>query len=274
VGSLQEKRLLKIAEGVEKRYAQFAAALKDLKNSRPTQIVYVAGNHDFMLQLSPELRRRIAGWLSLEHNGIDEFPIEWSDETLGVYADHGHRHDSINWHKRETGLWAFGDAVVLLMVNKFGALARSELHLTDETVLGRAVHEIDNVEPHFHIPLYIAWLARRNLVSGTDREKLRECWHTAVNDLLKVQLFQESRYGKLASAIRWLRSLYELDVFDPNILDRLMNHMAKIPSNIINNYPRAAHLLHTEMPLRIFGHTHEPGVFGLPESGGIPGLCL
>ncbi len=138
-GSVQEERLLKIAEGVERRYPEFSAALRRLKNERNASIRYLVGNHDYMLQLSPTLRRRVVEFLSLDQDAGDEFPIEHDDLKLGVFAEHGNRHDATNWHQRDAGLWAIGDAVVLRIVNEFGAMARKQLHLTDSTHLGRAV---------------------------------------------------------------------------------------------------------------------------------------
>lgn len=73
-GSLQEKRLLAVAAGVERRYPAFATALKKLKNVREAQIHYVVGNHDYMLQLSPSLRARVVKFLSLDEDPTKEFP--------------------------------------------------------------------------------------------------------------------------------------------------------------------------------------------------------
>lgn len=190
-------------------------------------------------------------------------PVEYEDVGLGVFAEHGNRYDSLNYHQRQQGCWAIGDAIVLRVVNRFGALARQELHLTEGTALGRAVHEIDNVEPNLHIPLYVSWLAQTKLTGKTDRRKLMDCWRKTVNEFLDLQEFQEERYGKFATAIRWLRTLYGL--FD---LDDLLKHLSKIPPEISGQDSLRAHLVKTDAELRIFGHTHISGLHPLPIADG------
>lgn len=259
-GSLQEECLLRVAQGVEGRYSGFATALKELKKNRKSRIIYVAGNHDFMVQLSPRLRQQVAKFLSLDDDPSILFPLDFEDKHLSVYAEHGNRYDATNWHQKEAGLWAIGDAVVLRIVNRFGALARKKLNLTDRTALGRAIHEIDNVTPQVHIPLYVEWMGRTLLSSTTDRRRLQECWRDTVRDFLDLPEFHEDRYGKSAKAIRWLRRLYALAD-----LDQLLKHLGKMPGEIGGDYPLRAHLVNTTAQLRVFGHTHERGLHALPE---------
>jgi UDP-2,3-diacylglucosamine pyrophosphatase LpxH len=99
--SLQEECLLRVAHGVEERYPGFAAALKDLKKHRNSRITYVAGNHDFMVQLSSTLRKQVADFLSLDDDPKKPFPMEFEDRKLSVYAEHGNRYDTTNWHQQQ-----------------------------------------------------------------------------------------------------------------------------------------------------------------------------
>lgn len=262
-GSLQEQQLLAVTGGVEGRYPGFAAALKDLKKMRKTRILYVIGNHDYMLQLSPAVRARVVKFLSLDQDPQIVFPVEHLDPQLSVFAEHGNRYDLVNRHQPQAGLWAIGDAIVLRVVNRFGTLARETLGLTDATPLGFAVHEIDNVEPHIHIPLYIAWLAKSKLVSSTDRKKLVDCWRATVSDFMALEQFRETRYGKVAAAVSWLRRLYGL--FD---LDQLLQHLEKLPTGIGENYAQRAYLVKANAQTRVFGHTHKLGVHALHEADG------
>lgn len=149
---------------------------------------------------------------------------------------------------------------MLRIVNRFGALAREKLNLTDRTPLGRAIHEIDNVTPQVHIPLYVDWLGGALLSSSTERKRLRKCWRETVQEFLDLPEFREGRYGKSGRAIRWLRRLYEL--VD---LNQLLKHLGKIPGEIGVDYTLRAHLVKTDAQLRVFGHTHEPGIHALPQ---------
>lgn len=212
-----------------------------------------------MLQLSPKLRQRVVQFLNLDEDPAKEFPKEYEDQKLSVYAEHGHRYDPYNWHQRAAGLWAIGDAIVVRVVNRFGELAAKELHLTDEMTLGKAVHEIDNIEPQTMIPLYVEWLAKSNLANQADRSRLYACWQRTVREFLKLPEFEERRYKSLSTGIRLLRQLYGL--FDDKKI------MKMLPS-FDANYTHKAHLERTDAILRVYGHTHGPGVHALDEVAG------
>jgi UDP-2,3-diacylglucosamine pyrophosphatase LpxH len=258
--SHQEAQLLRIQEGIEQRYQQFSKALKDLKKLGGLTIRYVFGNHDYMLQLSPPTRERVVRFLSLDENPTREFPMEYEDKKLSVYAEHGHRYDDYNWHQREAGLWAIGDAIVIRVVNRFGELAAKELNLTNKMALGRAVHEIDNIEAYAQIPLYVEWLAKSSLANKVDRDRLYACWQRTVAEFLALPEFQERKYGSLASKIGLLRKLY--GVFDDK-------KIAKMLPGFKTNYAQKAYLeTTTNAILRVYGHTHEPGIHPLDEVAG------
>jgi len=263
-GGLQEQALLAVIAGIERRYERFFEALRQLKATRATQIRYVIGNHDFMVQLSPKARVEIVRLFSLDQSAEHEFPLEYEDRGLDLYADHGHRHDALNFHRAHAGLWAIGDAIVLRVVNEFARAARKKLHLTSNTPLGRAVDEIDNVEPHFLIPLYVEWLATTRLVSAGEREELRGIWRTTVNEFLALDYFREERYGSQADVVRWIRTLYGLVDLAP-----MLGFLAKIPLSLTRDgHVQQGHAVKHDAAVRVFGHTHAPGVVALPEVGG------
>lgn len=260
----QEAALLNVIKGIERKYGGFFAALGALKYARESQVRYVIGNHDFMLQLSQKAREKIVELFCLDHDSEQELPLEYLDKKLDVYADHGHRHDVVNWHERSMGRWALGDAIVLRVVNRFAALTREVLHLKSATPLGKAVDEIDNIEPNVHVPLYVEWLATTMLASDADRRRLKQAWRDTVNEFLALPEFQEARYKKQADVIKWVRGLYQL--FDVNAL---LKQLSNIPVSLTRNgHIRYGHLVKTSARLRVFGHTHEPGVFPLATING------
>ncbi len=260
---LQEQTLLQIIAGIERKYSGFFAALPRLKSRRQVRIQYVIGNHDFMLQLSEKARTEIVRMFALDQPASSKFPLEYLNESLDLYADHGHRHDELNYHQWNTALWAMGDGIVLRIVNEFARAARLQLHLTPATPLGRAVDEIDNVEPSYHIPLYVEWLATR-LVSTGEQDTMRRVWRTTVRNFLELDYFREDRYGGNAKAIRWTRSLYRL--VDINLM---LQQLADVPFSLTRNgHIQQGYAVKSHASVRIFGHTHAPTVAGLPEVGG------
>jgi UDP-2,3-diacylglucosamine pyrophosphatase LpxH len=263
-GGIQEPPVLEIIKAIDTKYHGFFTALAALKAARPTTIQYVIGNHDFMLQLSRRAREEVVRLFHLDQPAAKPFPLEYLDETLDVYADHGHRHDDVNYHQWHQGRWALGDGIVLRVVNRFAALARKELHLTSTTDLGKAVDEIDNVDPHFDIPLYVKWLADTLLTSENEQQKLRDAWRDTVSAFLQLPDFQEKRYAAQATAIKWARTLYGL--FDVN---ELSTHLRNIPFSLTRSgHIRQGHTVRTSAALRVFGHTHAPAVHPLPKVNG------
>jgi UDP-2,3-diacylglucosamine pyrophosphatase LpxH len=59
------------------------------------RFVYVAGNHDRLVNISPALRRRVREFLQINHT---EEPFAWtfSAPEYGVFARHGHEYDWTN----------------------------------------------------------------------------------------------------------------------------------------------------------------------------------
>jgi hypothetical protein len=55
----------KITAAIDARYSVFSAELKLLVEQKKAEPVYIPGNHDYMLQLSPEARKTVRRFLSL-----------------------------------------------------------------------------------------------------------------------------------------------------------------------------------------------------------------
>src|SRR5262249_38540790 len=162
-GSYAEECALEVVRGIVHRYPSFSSALKKLADADRVKVTYVIGNHDFMLNLSHELRRAVVDFLSINHSAKKQFPIFYpdhgaSDNGASVYAIHGNSYDASNWHNIAEGRWAFGDAIVLRLVNRFAVEACAALGIRETSPLGEQFHELDNVEPTTDIPIYVRWL--------------------------------------------------------------------------------------------------------------------
>jgi len=102
VSETVEAKLLEIWSAIERsnretlRLLHAVAVGRDPYNFpvRP-RFVYVAGNHDRLVNLSPALRRKVHDLFNLDHS---DAPLAWtySAPTYGVFARHGHEYDWAN----------------------------------------------------------------------------------------------------------------------------------------------------------------------------------
>src|SRR6266849_6659113 len=125
-----ESQALEIAQGIATRYSGFSTQLHRMVKSGRIETFYLPGNHDYMFQLSAELRKVLVSYLALVHDPAREFEISYRDRNASVFAVHGNSLDPVNWHRREDGYWALGDAVVLRVVNKFPVEVAKELEIS------------------------------------------------------------------------------------------------------------------------------------------------
>jgi UDP-2,3-diacylglucosamine pyrophosphatase LpxH len=246
-----------IAKKIRLRYSGFAEILKRLVDSGQLKVIYVPGNHDYMVQLSQDLREIFVEFFSLGHDPAKEFQTTYEDRTAGIQAVHGNSFDPVNWHRRAEGYWAMGDAVVLRIVNRFAQFGCKEIGCAPGTDLARMLHDIDNIEPLSDVPIYISWLAERWLTSETQRKKLRESWNRVVGDFLNIPEFRERKaFGRTPYSA--LRTIFELST--SSNLAKLLAEAARLYPAQSLNYHSAAEGLSKASGRRfiIFGHTHRP----------------
>jgi UDP-2,3-diacylglucosamine pyrophosphatase LpxH len=256
--SFAETQAVEIAQSIATRYSGFSTQLKEAVKSRRIETVYLPGNHDYMFQLSPTLRRVLVDYLSLDHDPTREFQISYADSSASVFAVHGNSFDPVNWHRREEGYWALGDAVVLRVVNRFPDEVSKELGVAPETEIGQVVQEIDNVEPLADIPLYVLWLTENNLTIKSARRAVLKVWKRIVEEFLAISDFRD-KGGYGAKQYQFVRYGFELST-QMGLADVVAELAKKFP-NIGINYRAAAGSearKHPQYRIVLFGHTHKP----------------
>jgi UDP-2,3-diacylglucosamine pyrophosphatase LpxH len=262
-GSYAESCLLEVQQGVKARYPQLSATLKALVDTGTLKIIYVPGNHDFMLQLSPSLREEVRQFLSLTNDPGRIFAPVYMDAEASVYATHGHTYDPVNYHLVPEGLWAFGDAIVLRLVNRFQSATGEALGLNPGTELGRRLADIDNVEPLSDVPIYVRWLSEQ-LTVANQRRRVLAVWKQTVNEVLALPEFLDDAYNdpQITAARTGLKLSTQLG------LAELVVHFSALFPDLGTDYSQAAAGLAGSLPYRfvVFGHTHDPAMIPLPVS--------
>lgn len=266
--SFSEDCAVRIAQAIRLRYAGFERELRSLVESSGLTVEYVPGNHDYMVQLSPKLREVFNAFLSLKHDPEREFRTSYQDHKAGIYAVHGNSFDPVNFHRREDGYWALGDAVVLRIVNRFARLSCAAIGSAPNTEIGGWLHDIDNVEPLSDVPIYIAWIAETFLKSNAEKKEIRGAWEEVVQEFLAIPHFKSAE-GYRATPYESLRKVFHLST--KYELSRLLSETATLIPHGATRYHKAADELANGRERRfvVFGHTHDPVLTPLRSGPGV-----
>ena len=247
-----------IAESISNHYRGFANALKRLVDEGQLETIYVPGNHDYMFQLSPELRTVLINFLSLKHDPGREFEITYRDSEASIFATHGNAFDAVNWHRRDPGYWALGDAVVLRIVNRFPGRVCKHIGLPPDSTLGTALQDIDNIEPLSDIPRWVLWASESNLSVKSNRDDVLEVWKHLVEEFLGLKEFKDK---KAFGAVEYQRLRYAFEFSTKMRLAQLISALAKNFENLATDYcayAEAEARKYKQYRFVIFGHTHKP----------------
>jgi UDP-2,3-diacylglucosamine pyrophosphatase LpxH len=247
-----------IARQTVARYPKFVAELRDLVQAGRLEVIYVPGNHDYMAQLSPQVREVLINAFSLRRNPKDRLPEYFIDHATSVYAIHGHAYDPANWHLKPEGLWAFGDAIVLRLVNR---VMREAPQLLGQTAPG--IEDLDAIEPVMDTPIFVLWLMNR--LPAAKRKILKGLWNNSVRDLLALEDFRADGYRAVKTERRALKLSTMLNLADfmtkhdrlvVETDDRWVRNVEELTSR-----GRAQRFRYV-----LFGHTHHAGITLLDQS--------
>jgi hypothetical protein len=217
------------------------------------------------VQLSPRVREVLEDFLHLAHDPARPFASSYTDASASIFATHGHSYDPLNWHRDVEGYWAFGDAVVLRIVNRFAAEACVALGVKETSDLGRHFHEIDNIEPNIDLPVYVRWLTDEALTIKSERDAVRSVWKKVVNEFLDDRYFQDPK-GYSDQAFQNMR--LALRISTSGTLTNLIQHVSSVLPQGTDYHQQAELLARSQDRYRfiVFGHTHRPGVVPLSHS--------
>lgn len=255
--SFAEPCAIGIAESIAKRYSTFSKSLKRLVEGG-WDVIYVPGNHDYMFQLSSDLRTVLIDFLGLKHDASKEFQISYTDRGVSVFAIHGNSFDPVNWHRRNEGYWALGDAVVLRIVNRFPVEVCQRVGVPLDGELGTALQDIDNIEPLSDIPLWVLWASEANLSIHSSRVEVLQVWKEVVDDFLRLKEFQDK---KAFGAAEYQRLRYAFEFSTKMRLADLISSLAQQFRGVGTNYRAVAEAearKYEHYRFVLFGHTHKP----------------
>ncbi len=211
---------LRVMEDIAEQHVPFFRTLKFFAEGRGHSLRYVIGNHDFGAYLDPRLlaiiREKFGLPLTPERN--------YRDESLGIWAEHGHQRDIINNTFSEDNTpveYCLGDKIVVEIVDKFFEAVREK-----QTELGIdpvVINDLDNVRPQSAIVNWLDYI--------DEQGKLKQLYYETVTN------FIVSNAGQMATLVwDFIRGEYQPDLL------KAAREIAK---------RGAAKYI-------IFGHTHDP----------------
>lgn len=248
------------------RYAPFFDALRDLQQNGAT-VTYIAGNHDYMLQLSADARGALYRSLYGDKAPAKtvRLPSELHLPDYSAYIEHGHRCDTFNAHDENAAQWAFGDAIVMAFLNILPRrVLEKHQNLTPQSPLIQELGELDNVEPSFMVPLFISQIVEGHLARNRDGELLKQVVRDAARELLSIPEFRSAKFSTYRAFLEYL--------VDWNTAELLSKTVAVFDSPDKKDvvHKRAEELVATDAPTVrhvILGHNHRPAVVALDPVG-------
>jgi len=218
---------LRVMEHITEQHVPFFETLKYFTGRRGNSLRYVIGNHDFGFYLDPRLQGMVR-----EKFGLILTPERrYRDESLGIWAEHGHQHDIINntFNEDETPIkYSLGDKIVVEIVDQFFDEVRKK---QGELGIDPAViNDLDNVRPQSAIVNWLDYI--------DEQGKLKQLYYETITS------FIVNNAGQVATlAWDFIRGEYQ-----PDLLKKAREIAKKGAAKYI-----------------IFGHTHEPLDKGLAK---------
>jgi UDP-2,3-diacylglucosamine pyrophosphatase LpxH len=211
---------LKVMEDIVGQHVPFFETLKYFTRRRGNSLRYVIGNHDFSASLDSRLPGMVREKFGLNLTTENYY----RDESLSIWAEHGHRYDIINNTFNDDGTpidYCLGDKIVVEIVDKFFEKVREK---QEELGIDPAIiNDLDNVRPQSAIT---------NWLESIDEEgRLNQIYYST------IATFILNNPGEVANLAMDLIS----GKYQPN-LPKAAKDLAK---NRIGKYI-------------ILGHTHDP----------------
>jgi hypothetical protein len=171
----------------------------------PVHMHYLVGNHDWFFHLKgavhDQIRARIVEVLGLENPNTSPFPHDPFESSLieriyrehRLFARHGDIFDPSNFeHSRDAS--SLGDAIVIELLDKFGAAVREQLGARLPDACEAGLKEIDNVRPLSLIPIWVDGLLINTCTPELAKE-IKIIWNELVHRFLDLDFVKARPFG-------------------------------------------------------------------------------
>jgi UDP-2,3-diacylglucosamine pyrophosphatase LpxH len=267
-----EKVLLQIIAQIFIYNVQTLEALQQFIEKPNTELLYIFGNHDGLLERYPASHQYIREKIGTSPDAQSriQFSASLACEALDLYVEHGHRFDPYNGGSRFDPV--LGDVVNILIVNRFVGMTieRLKQHGYSEHFIQTIQAQLRNIEYLRPLSLLPVWIQKVANKAPPDHE--RKTVTLSFDKLLKKVLSDtllDSNMTNLATRqLHIPKALFRLTI---KLIIRLPSTLPLV-SFVASKLTRKTHSNHTQyrkalkiahytgLRLIVFGHTHIPGV--------------
>lgn len=267
-----EETLQCVLEQIFRNNPKTLSALQSFIEKPNTELLYVFGNHDGILESCPQSHRFIRQQISDKtdnHARIHFLPF-FEFEPLELYVEHGHRFDPYNGGRHFYPV--LGDVVNVLIVNRIVDLTvkRLEEHgyaKSSITKIHKQLHNIEYLRPLSLLPVWIQKIATQASAEQGTATHLKP-FDKILRKVLSDTLLDSEMIALVTNRLHIPKALFglilKLTLRVPAILPLVSFIASKITRKTHSNdtqYREALTIAQkTGLRLIAFGHTHIPGI--------------
>lgn len=260
-----------VAQIIENNQAVFDEMRRLLQHPL-SEVIYVFGNHDSLLQRYPKSHAVIREALSDDAKAQERcrFVGHYESKELELYVSHGHLLDPFNYP------FIFdppmGDVINLLIINRFldWAVDRLKENGYSEEFTGKVharLHDLEYLRPLSLIPVWVDSIANEFTHDPENRGKsksVKTILIETISEILHEPQMTRLAVERLHMPRAFLSLLVKAILKIPSILPVISFMTSKVVNRAHSNKRQyqAAQKLHREKGYRLiaFGHTHIPTV--------------
>jgi predicted phosphodiesterase len=264
-------------QGVIQSWAQL------LKHPR-TKLIYVIGNHDYLIARDPSGQQLIIDALG-QHLPDDSdfkervmFTHTYQNTDLKLYAEHGHLLDPYNSYL-QPDIPPLGEVINISMMNQLPH--RVSNHLSEQGYRSKNIQDIterlrdiEHLRPLTLFPLWVSLLAER-FSSNSPKEPSKQLIEQDIRETI-ITTIQEQKILNLIGAkfkipVWFLERVVKLCLRMTWVLNATSYVLSKVirHNNANKDQYKKAQRLHYDSGYQLiaFGHTHKPSAKPIGEHG-------
>ncbi len=266
-----------LREIIDNNAAAFAE-LRRLVSHPHTEIVFVFGNHDGMLQEYPSSHALVKNGITPDREQQERirFVATFESPELELYIEHGHLFDPFN--RAQTHQPPLGDVVNILIVNRFVDMVVDRLRANGYSPgltarMQNRLHDIEYLRPLALVPVWIETMMRhyKNHPENDGKAEtvdviLMDVVRRILHDPLMIQFMVRQLHMPKALLTLVIKAVLGMPASLP-VISFITSKIVRRTHNNQYQY-KMAQRLHGEKGYRLitFGHTHIPGVLPLSKN--------
>lgn len=277
------KLILNINTGV---FASFDVLRKYAKKRKvPFEIIYVIGNHDWLINRYESCRQLVCTALGIAENGTAPFPTELFESNYRILARHGDIFDKFNYMGNRDAS-SIGDAIVIELLNRYPREVGFRLNelvtegiiaaVEQQYIVGR-LKELDNLRPLLDAPSWVLMVSDRAAPAAS--RVIKEAWEDCVDDFFRVPFIKNQDKFLWPDTIDLLQVALQLS---SHTTKKFLEQIAELKERFFSgkiegDYHTAAFaeplVRSGEASYIVYGHTHDHLVVPMdqvPVANGTP----